>query len=70
MKKNKAGIGSIPELNKNKDTVVVSWDFSEGDGVVIIGQHKDGIMQVVNAALGDDARAIVEKITALKSEEK
>ena len=70
MSKDKAGLDTIPQLNKNKDTVIISWDFSEGDGVLIVGRQKDGIMQIVNAALGDDARAIVEKLTTIKAEAK
>ena len=70
MSKDKAGLDTIPKLNKHKDTVIISWDFSEGDGVLIVGRQKDGIMQIVNAALGDDARAIVEKLTTIKAEVK
>ena len=62
-------MNTIPKLNKNKDTVVVSWDFSEGDGVLIVGRHKDGIMQVVNAAVGDDAKKMMETLTTLKKSE-
>ena len=69
MSKNKAGLNNIPKLNKNKDTVVVSWDFSEGDGILIIGRHKDGIMQVVNAAVGDDAKKMMECLITLKKTE-
>ena len=69
MSKAKKGLNTIPKLNKNKDTVVVSWDFSEGDGVLIVGRHKDGIMQVVNAAVGDDAKKMMETLTTLKKSE-
>ena len=55
--------------NETNGAFVVSWDFSreEDKDLVIVGERKNGVMEVVNAFQGKDARDIYEKL--IKQEE-
>lgn len=56
--------------NENNGAFVVSWDFSceENKDLVIVGERKNGVMKVINAFQGKDARDIYERLS--KKEEK
>lgn len=50
---------------KNKyGAYIVSWDFTNGEnkGVLIVGQQKDGKMNIVNAFQNEDAIDIYRKL--------
>lgn len=51
--------------NETNGAFVVSWDFSreEDKDLVIVGERKNGVMEVVNAFQGKDARDIYEKLS-------
>ena len=50
--------------------VIVSWDFSKEDtGVLIIGRQTKGVVKVINAFQGKEARDIYEKLITVKKGE-
>lgn len=51
--------------NETNGAFVVSWDFSreEDKDLVIVGERKNGVMEVVNAFQGKDARDIYERLS-------
>lgn len=51
--------------NETNGAFVVSWDFSreENKDLVIVGERKNGIMEIVNAFQGKDARDIYERLS-------
>ena len=51
---------------------IVSWDFSRGDdqGVLIVGEQKDGKMNIINAFAGEEAHEIYEKLSTVAKKEK
>lgn len=51
--------------NETNGAFVVSWDFSreEDKNLVIVGERKNGVMEVVNAFQGKDARDIYERLS-------
>jgi ATP-dependent DNA ligase len=55
---------------ETNDVVIVSWDFSHGEdkGVLIVGRQTNGVVKVINAFQGKDARDIYEKLTTVKKE--
>lgn len=50
---------------KESGSVIVSWDFSNGEdvGVLIVGKQKNGKVEIVNAYLGKEAEELREKLT-------
>lgn len=50
---------------------IVSWDFSHGkdNNVLIVGEQKNGTMNIVNAFQGQDARDIYERLSTRKKVE-
>lgn len=53
---------------KDSGCVLVSWDFSRGKdvGVLIVGEQKNGRVDIINAFQGEDAVAIYKKLTTRK----
>lgn len=51
---------------------IVAWDFSNGEDndVLIVGSQHRGVMDIVNAFQGQEARDIYNKLSAKKVEEK
>lgn len=51
-------------------SVIVSWDFSPGKDhdILLVGKQKNGKVEVINAFLDEDARAIYAKLTTVKKE--
>lgn len=45
---------------KNTGSVTVSWDFSNGDdkAIMLVGEQKNGVVDVINAFQGDEAKRI------------
>lgn len=49
--------------------VIVSWNFSHEDtGVLIVGRQTKGVVTIINAFQGKEARDIYEKLTTKKGE--
>lgn len=50
---------------------IVSWDFSHSKDVdvLIVGEQKNGTMNIVNAFQGQEARDIYEKLSTVKKAE-
>lgn len=50
---------------KGYGSVIVSWDFSNGEdvGVLIVGKQKKGKIEIVNAYQGKEAVELYEKLT-------
>lgn len=50
---------------------IVSWDFSHGkdDDILIVGEQKNGTMNIINAFQGREARDIYEKLSTVKKKE-
>lgn len=56
-------------MNNPNGAYIVSWDFSRGDdqGVLIVGEQKDGVMHIVNAFAGEEAHEIYEKLSTVNA---
>lgn len=52
-------------MNQTNGAYIVAWDFSRGDdqGVLIIGEQRDGKMNIVNAFQGNEAHDIYERLS-------
>lgn len=50
---------------------IVAWDFSNGkdNDVLIVGEQKNGTMNIINAVQGQEARDIYEKLSTRKKVE-
>lgn len=50
---------------------IVAWDFSHGkdNDVLIVGSQHRGVMDIVNAFQGQEARDIYEKLSAVKEKD-
>ena len=60
-------------MNNTSGSYIVAWDFSNGEDydVLLVGERKNGVMNIVNAFQGQEARDIYEKLsTGKKVEEK
>lgn len=64
-------------MTNSTGAYIVSWDFSRGeDGkdhcVLVVGQKNKGVMKIVNAFEGEEARDIYKQLstTVKKVEEK
>ena len=53
---------------ETNSAVIVSWDFSHGKdkGVLIVGRQTNGVVKVINAFQGQEARDIYGKLTIVK----
>lgn len=49
---------------KTNGAVIVSWDFSNGKDadILLVGKQNKGVVDVINAFQGQDARDIYEKL--------
>lgn len=58
----------MPDTN---GAYIVSWDFSHGKDVdvLIVGEQKNGAMNIVNAFQGQEARDIYKKLSTVKKVE-
>jgi hypothetical protein len=56
-------------MNNPNGAYIVSWDFSRGDdqGVLIVGEQKDGKMTVINAFAGEEAHEIYVKLSTVNA---
>lgn len=57
---------------KSSGSVIVSWDFSNGKDVsiVIVGEQKNGKVEIVNAFQGKEAEELYLKLTTSQLPEK
>lgn len=57
---------------KSTDSVIVSWDFSHGKdvGVLIVGNQKNGQVEVINAYQGEEAYDLYRRLTVQKKNQK
>ena len=55
-------------MDEKIGSVIVSWDFSHGDGpgLVLVGKQKNGKVEVINAFQGPEAYALWKKLTNSK----
>ena len=53
---------------KSSGSVIVSWDFSNGKdvGVLIVGEQKNGKVNIINAFQGQEAKDLYKKLTTPK----
>lgn len=53
---------------KTTGSVIVSWDFSNGEdqSILIVGEQQNGVVNIVNAFQGEDAEEIHKKLTTKK----
>lgn len=49
---------------KTNGAVIVSWDFSNGKDadILLVGRQNKGVVDVINAFQGEEAREIYEKL--------
>ena len=62
-------------MNKPNNTTgayIVSWDFSHGEDtdILIVGSQHKGVVDIVNAFQGKEARDIYNKLTAVRKDAK
>lgn len=50
-------------------SVIVSWDFSHGKdrSILLVGEQKNGRVDIVNAFQGEEAEALYKKLTSAKT---
>lgn len=50
--------------------VIVAWDFSHNQDadILLVGKQENGVVKVINAFQGQEARDIYEKLTTMKKE--
>jgi hypothetical protein len=58
-------------MTNTNGAYIVSWDFSHGEDVdvLIVGEQKNGVMNIINAFQGKEARDIYEKLSTVKKAE-
>ena len=56
-------------MTNTNGAYIVAWDFSHGEDVdvLIVGEKKNGVMNIVNAFQGQEARDIYEKLSTVKN---
>ena len=56
---------------KQTGSVIVSWDFSHGRDadVLIVGEQKNGKIDIINAFQGGEARDLYLRLTTKKEKE-
>lgn len=57
---------------KPSGSVIVSWDFSNGKdiGVLIVGEQQNGVVKIINAFQGQEAKDLYVKLTTSELPEK
>lgn len=52
---------------KISGSVIVSWDFSNGkdNSILLVGQQKNGVVNVINAIQGEEAEELYRKLTMM-----
>lgn len=57
---------------KTSGSVIVSWDFSHGmdTDVLIVGEQKNGRIDIINAFQGEEARDLYMRLTTKKGKGK
>jgi hypothetical protein len=55
-------------MTKTNGAYIVSWDFSHGNdtGIVLVGEQKNGKVDIVNAFQGEEAFDIYKRLSAVK----
>lgn len=55
-------------MNKTTGAYVVSWDFSHGKdvGILLVGEQKNGKVDIVNAFQGEEAENIYKKLSGAR----
>ena len=58
-------------MTNTSGSYIVAWDFSNGkdDDVLIVGSQHRGVMDIINAFQGREARDIYEKLSTVKKKE-
>lgn len=58
-------------MTNTSGSYIVSWDFSHGkdDDVLIVGSQHKGVVDIVNAFQGQEARDIYEKLSTVKNKD-
>lgn len=58
-------------MTKTTGSYIVAWDFSNGEDndILIVGSQHRGVMDIVNAFQGQEARDIYNKLSTLKKAE-
>ena len=58
-------------MTNTNGAYVVAWDFSNGKDhdVLIVGEKKNGAMNIINAFQGQEARDIYERLSTRKKVE-
>lgn len=58
-------------MNSTNGSYIVAWDFTNGADVdvLIVGQQKNGTMNIINAFQGQEARDIYNKLSTVKKVE-
>ena len=58
-------------MSNNSGSYIVAWDFSNGEDndILIVGSQHRGVMDIVNAFQGQEARDIYNKLSTLKKVE-
>lgn len=55
-------------MYKTSGAFVVSWDFSNDNDILLVGEKKGRSMNVINAFQGEEARIIYKKLSTIKKE--
>lgn len=58
-------VNTVRRMDMNMSgSVIVSWDFSHGEdiGVLIVGEQKNGKINVINAYQGKEALELYKKL--------
>ncbi len=58
-------------MNETTGCYLVSWDFSTGidKGILLVATKEKGLVTVINAFAGEEARDLYEKLTKAKDAE-
>lgn len=53
-------------------SIIVSWDFSDGKdaSVLLVGEQKNGVVNVINAFQGKEAEEFYKKLVPQKKNQK
>ena len=56
-------------MKGKSDTILVSFDYTHGDvQLLIFGRKKKGLIEVINAFKGEEAKELYQRLTAKKGE--
>lgn len=56
-------------MEQTSGAYIVSWDFEENSGVLIVGKQTKGTMEIVNAFQDEEAYEIYKKLSTVKKAE-